>query len=65
MITGELDYGDIFGLSYDAINDTMEEESVRNIPYPGAANIVWIVFLILIPILLSNMLVSKVLQTFK
>jgi hypothetical protein len=59
MITGTLEYGDIFGLSSGAVNDTiMEEESVRNIPYPGAANFVWVIFLIFVPILLSNMLVS-------
>ena len=58
MITGELDYGSIFGLSYDAINaTTAEEENIRNIPYPETANLVWVIFLVFVPILLSNMLV--------
>lgn len=54
MITGELDYSDVFGLSYDAINDTMLEEDIRNIQYPGTAKFVWVIFLVFIPILLSN-----------
>ena len=55
MITGELDYSDQFGLSYDATNDTI----VGNIMYPQTANFVWVIFLVFIPILLSNMLVSE------
>ena len=57
MVTGELDYSSAFGLSYDASNDT--EDDVRSYLYPETVNFVWIVFLILIPILLSNMLVSE------
>ena len=54
MITGELDYSSAFGLSYDITNDT----SMETIAYPETANFVWVIFLVFIPILLSNMLVS-------
>lgn len=63
MITGGLDYSSIFNLSYDTINNTITSTSIEEdnqaIPYPGAANFVWVIFLVLIPILLSNMLVSN------
>lgn len=63
MITGELDYSDIFGLSYD-VNDTfdMEGDEIQAIQYPETAQFVWVIFLVLIPILLSNMLVSEKLE---
>lgn len=61
MITGELEYTDIFGLSYDVVNDTFtdSDEATDNIPYPQTAQFVWVIFLIVIPILLSNMLVGR------
>ena len=59
MVTGELDYSSIFGLSYEVSNVSTMESNMRNIKYPEMASFVWIVFLILIPILLSNMLVSN------
>ncbi len=64
MITGELDYSDVFGLSYDVINDTMMEENMQNILYPETTNFVWLIFLVFIPILLSNMLVSENLSSY-
>ena len=54
MVTGELDYQDVFTLSYDA-NDTSLFS--RNLP-EQTANFVWVIFVILVPILLTNMLVS-------
>ena len=62
MVTGELDYSGVFGLSYDALTATIAlngttEDANRNIVYPETANFVWVIFLVLIPILLSNMLV--------
>ena len=54
MVTGELDYQGVFTLSYDA-NETSQFS--RNLP-EETANFVWVIFVILIPILLTNMLVS-------
>lgn len=59
MITGELDYSDAFGLSYDGSNDTA---GIPRLLYPETANFVWVIFLIFIPILLSNMLVRQYLH---
>ena len=51
MVTGELDYSNVFGLSYDMLpNDTMVDENT-NILYP---DFVWVLFILLIPIVLSN-----------
>ena len=55
MVTGELGYNEAFGLSYEASNNS---DVSSNIMYPETANLVWAVFLVLIPILLTNMLVS-------
>ena len=58
MVTGELDYSDMFGLSYEVLpNGTMVDENT-NILYPNTANLVWVLFILLVPIVLSNMLVS-------
>ena len=62
MIIGELDYSDVFDLSYDVTNATNNTNSIvedNSISYLETANFVWIVFLVFIPILLSNMLVSE------
>lgn len=56
MIAGELNYNDVFDLSYDVID--VEDRAIRNLLYPRTAFFVWVVFIILIPILLNNMLVS-------
>ncbi len=63
MISGELDYTDVFGLNYNATNNTNNTDNleIRNIQYPVTACIVWVFFLVFIPILLSNMLVSETL----
>ena len=58
MVTGELDYQDVFSLSYELnTNDSDVQIYPYNIP-EHTANFVWVVFLVLIPILLTNMLVS-------
>ena len=54
MITGELGFESIFSLSYD-VEDPKTTTPVINFPI---AYIVWVAFLILIPISLANMLVS-------
>lgn len=61
MITGALNYFSVFGLSYEATNVTIIDDNVTvpSLLYPNTANFVWILFLIFIPILLSNMLVSN------
>ena len=64
MIIGEVDYSDVFGLSYDVTNATNNitvEEENGILSYLKTANFVWVVFLVFIPILLSNMLVSQTL----
>ena len=58
MITGELEYSSVFGLSYKDTNDTIFSDDDPRIPYPNTAHLVWVLVLIFIPILLSNMLVS-------
>ncbi len=60
MVTGDLGYQDAFGLSYEAVGD--DQEITSNILYPETANFIWVVFLVLIPILLTNMLVSTAVQ---
>ena len=58
MVAGELDYQDVFGYSYDPSNTTVIG-AVRNIRYMDTALFVWVVFVVLIPIVLSNMLVRE------
>ena len=48
MTTGELDYDDLFH----------QQEGEEEIAFPPVSFIVWIVFLVLIPVLLNNLLVS-------
>lgn len=57
MVTGDLGYQDAFGLSYDVVGSNVPQIT-SSILYPETANFVWVVFLVLIPILLTNMLVS-------
>ena len=58
-VAGELEYQDFFGLSYEPLeNGDAELYGNRNIIFPNTTNFVWILFLIIVPILLSNMLVS-------
>ena len=48
MTTGELDYDDLFH----------QQEGEEEIAFPPVSFILWIMFLVLIPILLNNLLVS-------
>lgn len=55
MTTGEFEYDAIFRQfpGGDANSDTIEE-----IPFPVVSFLIWIIFLVLMPILLTNLLVS-------
>ena len=53
MTTGELDYDSLFRLYPDGTADSIVE-----IPFFEISIILWILFLIMMPILLSNLLVS-------
>ena len=59
MTTGELQYESIYDLSY---NDVKRENPLSPVgqikTFPTTAQIVWVVFIILTPFLLSNMLVT-------
>ena len=52
MMTGELEYESIFrqlsGGSFDKVPD---------LPFPAISHILWVLFLVMMPILLSNLLV--------
>lgn len=55
MVSGELDYQDAFGFSYDVVDDSAPARVNR--VYPKTALFVWVLFVFLIPVLLNNMLV--------
>ena len=57
MATGELDYDDIFRQS---TTDSMSD--APDIPFPTISYIMWVIFLILMPILFTNLLVSSITQ---
>ena len=48
MTTGELDYNEMFH----------QQEGEEEIAFPSLSFILWIIFLVMIPVLLNNMLVS-------
>ena len=52
MTTGELDYDAIFRL-----NPAGGSDSLTEIKYPPISYLLWIVFLVLMPVILNNMLV--------
>ena len=54
MTTGELDFENIFGFSSGGV---APDEFTSDVPFPAISFILWIMFLILMPILLANMLV--------
>ena len=56
MATGELGYDDIFRQS---TTDSMSD--APSVPFPAISYIMWVIFLILMPILFTNLLVSGVL----
>ena len=53
MATGELDFGNVFRLHPEGIT-----ENVVEIPFFEVSILLWILFLIMMPILLTNLLVS-------
>ena len=65
MVTGELGFEDIFSLSYDIKDPLTTNDAapgINNGPpvSAGVAYFLWILFLVFMPILLSNMLVNTV-----
>ena len=54
MVVGELDYLDAFGFSYDVVSD--DDPGVHR-THLRASLIIWVPFIILIPLVLNNMLV--------
>ena len=57
MATGELGYDDIFRqFTDDSISSAPE------VPFPAISYVMWIIFLILMPILFTNLLVSVCMQ---
>ena len=56
MATGELDFEELFGFSYDRV----QRRNRMLTFFPQSANFLWIIFLVAVPILLSNMLVSRI-----
>ena len=59
MAVGEMDFETIFRLTSGGVGDI--DEVPTPIPYTGVSILLWIFFLILMPILLMNMLVSTAL----
>ena len=64
MVTGELGFEDIFALSYGvedplATDDDIVGVSRRSLLSSRVAYFIWIIFLVFMPILLSNMLVMN------
>lgn len=57
MTTGEFEYDDIFRLSASGSDSNTDE-----VPFPEVSIILWIIFLVLMPILLTNLLVNTMLQ---
>ena len=58
MSDGEMDFEAVFRLRSDGVSDI--DEVPTPIPYAGVSILLWIFFLIIMPILLMNMLVSSV-----
>ena len=54
MITGEMDYEGIFRQSSGGTEDQIPE-----LPFPEISYLLWIIFLIMVPILLNNLLVNN------
>ena len=55
MTTGEFEYDSIFR---QFPGGDSESTTIEEIPFPAVSFILWIIFLVLMPILLTNLLVS-------
>ena len=53
MATGELGYDDIFRQS-----TTISMSTAPDVPFPAISYIMWVIFIILMPVLFTNLLVS-------
>jgi len=60
MTTGDFDFDSLFRLSPNG-----ENEGVNDIPFPAISVILWMIFIILMPILLTNMLVGLAVDDIK
>ena len=58
MTTGEVDFNSILRLFPEGGNDG----TVMEVPYLEVSYLLWIIFIIIMPILLSNLLVSYVIE---
>ena len=58
MTTGEFEFDNIFRQTPGGVMD--RSEVPRNVPFPEVSYMLWIIFLILMPILLTNLLVCLV-----
>lgn len=58
MTTGEFEFDNIFRQTPGGVMDPSEVP--MNVPFPEVSYILWIIFLILMPILLTNLLVCLV-----
>ena len=54
MTTGDFEYDSIFRQYTEGAT---AEDMMREIPFPAASYVLWIFFLIMMPILLTNLLV--------
>lgn len=55
MTTGDFEYDSIFR---QHSGGTAPGEIIEEIPFPPVSNILWMIFLVLMPILLTNLLVK-------
>ena len=58
MTTGEFEFDSIFRQ-----DPTGESDNAEEIPFPPISYILWIVFIIIMPVLLTNMLVNNSIMT--
>ena len=60
MTTGEFDFDSIFRQFPGGAEDG---DTIEEIPFPEVSFLLWIIFLIMMPILLTNLLVSLITRT--
>ena len=59
MTTGEFDYDSIFRQFPGGAGD---DDITREIPYPPLSYVLWMMFLVMMPILLTNLLVCLIIS---